>query len=183
MTGKFRAGIVAEGSRVHPAMTSPVCTVFIFTPHDGWLKQRYFWKCDHHISVWSHSPTGHVVMSLASVQMTGQQMQHFLPLKSEQIAVELLSILSWASFVGMPLTAGDSLFRCQWLDKMPSLIWAHSPSYSLGVSHRMLRSPSPINVCPSFSFYIILSIHSAAESLNSIEKLIGMFSGFHNLTE
>lgn len=37
----------------------------------------------------------------------------FPPQKSEQIAVESLSILSWASFVGMPLTAGDSLFRCQ----------------------------------------------------------------------
>lgn len=112
ITGNFKAGTLSGGSsiqRLWHVMTLPMCTGFILTYHGGWLKQRYFWKCDLSICVWSCSPMGMWWWVLHWYRWLDSK--HF-PLKSEQIVVELLSVLSLASFMGMPLTAGDSLFIC-----------------------------------------------------------------------
>lgn len=127
-----------------------IIVIFFFALYNAWLTQKYFWKSDHHISVESHIPTGMWWWVLHFYKWPDSK-SSILPENLEQLAFELLSILSWGSFVGTPLTAGDSLFRCQKLDKMPSWIWVLRVFGN--VDPRAAES-FPTNFCPSLCLFI-----------------------------
>lgn len=64
---------------------------------------------------------------------------NIFPLKSEQMVVELLSILSLASFTEMPLTAGDSLFICSPVAGWNATMSLGTESFTLQEGHPSCR--------------------------------------------
>lgn len=86
-----------------------------------------------------------------------------------------VGLLSTAVIMGMPLTAGDSLLRCQELNEMSLLLFDIAAPYVLD------SLPANFAIC---AFHCIHHAGVLQNTLwNIVVGLIGIFCGFHNPTK